>query len=107
MPDEPEWRAEGERALRAGDWIVACDAFQEALGQAETPEALNGLGEALWWLGATQDSIAARERAYAAFRHRRNPAETWETQRHRPAGLPEPNGWSMSSGWRICAAGYC
>lgn len=75
MPDETEWLDEGERALRAGDWIVARDAFQEALGQAETPEALNGLGEALWWLGATQDSIAARERAYAAFRHRRNPAE--------------------------------
>jgi len=75
VPDETEWLDEGERALRAGDWIVARDAFQEALGQAETPEALNGLGEALWWLGATQDSIAARERAYAAFRHRRNPAE--------------------------------
>jgi DNA-binding CsgD family transcriptional regulator len=75
VPDETEWLDEGERALRAGDWIVARDAFQEALGQAETPEALNGLGEALWWLGATQDSIAARERAYAAFRHHRNPAE--------------------------------
>jgi ATP/maltotriose-dependent transcriptional regulator MalT len=65
----------GERALRAGDWIGARDAFRAALGHAEVPEAHNGLGEALWWLGATQESINARERAYAAFRRRQDQAE--------------------------------
>jgi hypothetical protein len=34
----------GERALRAGDWIGARDAFRAALGHAEVPEAHNGLG---------------------------------------------------------------
>jgi hypothetical protein len=29
---------------------------------------------ALWWLGATQDSISARERAYAGFRRAQDQA---------------------------------
>jgi DNA-binding CsgD family transcriptional regulator len=65
---------EGERALRAGEWIVAHDSFRAVLQHAETPEALSGLGQALWWLGATNASIDARERAYAAFRRRQDPA---------------------------------
>jgi ATP/maltotriose-dependent transcriptional regulator MalT len=64
----------GERALLAGDWVEARDAFRIALRDAETPEAFNGLGEALWWLGATQDSISARERAYAGFRRAQDQA---------------------------------
>jgi hypothetical protein len=64
----------GERALLAGDWVGARDAFRIALRDAETPEAFNGLGEALWWLGATQDSISARERAYAGFRRAQDQA---------------------------------
>jgi ATP/maltotriose-dependent transcriptional regulator MalT len=66
---------EGDHALRAGDWITARDSFRAALQHGETPEALNGLGEALWWLGATHESIDARERAYAAFRHRQDPTQ--------------------------------
>jgi ATP/maltotriose-dependent transcriptional regulator MalT len=73
--DETELLLErGEEALRAGDWDVARDSFQAVLQHVETPEALNGLGESLWWLGATQASIDARERAYAAFRRRGDPA---------------------------------
>jgi hypothetical protein len=37
------------------------------------PEALNGLGEALWWLGETFASIEYRERAYSGFRARPDP----------------------------------
>jgi tetratricopeptide (TPR) repeat protein len=68
----------GERALLAGDWVGARDAFRIALRDAETPEAFNGLGEALWWLGATQDSISARERAYAGFRRAQDQAHAAE-----------------------------
>jgi hypothetical protein len=104
MPGETDRLVEeGERALRAGDWIGARDVFRAALRQAEAPEALNGLGEALWWLGAMQESINARERAYAAFRGRQDrlrlrvsrslyvciTAPMLETLRHRPAGLLE------------------
>jgi ATP/maltotriose-dependent transcriptional regulator MalT len=41
----------------------------------ESPEALLGLANALWWLGATRDSIVHLERAYAAFRRRPDPAQ--------------------------------
>jgi ATP/maltotriose-dependent transcriptional regulator MalT len=76
MPSETDRLVEeGRRALLGGDWVGARDAFHAALGQAETPEALNGLGDALWWLGATEESINARERAYVAFRRHQDHAE--------------------------------
>jgi len=60
--------AAGRSALIAGRWRDARHAFEAALAGAETPEALDGLGVALWWLGETQASVAATERAYAGFR---------------------------------------
>lgn len=76
MPPEPGSLSEdGDRALTAGEWVAARDSFRAALQVKETPEALNGLAQALWWLGATNESIVARERAYVAFRHRQDPAQ--------------------------------
>jgi DNA-binding CsgD family transcriptional regulator len=59
--------ASGNEALEAGDWPAAKSAFESALEQEETAEALFGLGDALWWLGEIEPSIRCRERAYAAF----------------------------------------
>lgn len=64
--------AAGNLALQAGDWLSARDSFRAALDVDETGEALKGLGEALWWLGETRESVAYRERAYADFRRRRD-----------------------------------
>jgi DNA-binding NarL/FixJ family response regulator len=60
--------AAGRAALQAGRWEEARAAFAAALGEGETPEALDGMGTALWWLGETRESIAHTERAYAGFR---------------------------------------
>jgi ATP/maltotriose-dependent transcriptional regulator MalT len=60
----------GLHALQDGDWIAAREAFTLALREEETPEALSGLGDALWWLGDTHGSVEHRERAYALFRKR-------------------------------------
>jgi tetratricopeptide (TPR) repeat protein len=65
----------GDRALEAGEWSAARDSFRTALELGQTAEALNGLGQALWWLGKTQDSIDYRERAYAEFRRRQDPVQ--------------------------------
>ena len=65
----------GNRALEAGQWSQARDSFRAALDLGETAEALNGLGEALWWLGETHDSVGYRERAYAKFRRRPDPVQ--------------------------------
>jgi uncharacterized protein HemY len=67
--------ASGNEALKAGDWPAARAAFQAALEQEETAEALIGLGDALWWLGDIEPAVRYRERAYAAFRRRSDPVQ--------------------------------
>ena len=65
----------GRQALEAGDWAVARQSFESALAERETPEALVGLGTALWWLEEIDESLRCRERAYAAFRRRPDPEQ--------------------------------
>lgn len=66
---------EAQEALERGDWSAAKDAFHAALEHEESAEALFGLGNALWWLGEMESSVRYRERAYAAFRRRPDPAQ--------------------------------
>lgn len=84
--------AEGDRALQAGEWPAARQAFEaavdlnasgaddasgEAVGHpaAAAAEALRGLAEALWWLGELDEAVVRWEQAYAAFRRRPDPAQ--------------------------------
>src|SRR5262245_4150299 len=60
----------GEAALRQGAWTVARKQFRAALRIRQTPEALEGLGWAEWWLDRPPASFSARERAYALYRKR-------------------------------------
>ena len=48
---EVEALATGRDALAAGRWEEARAAFAAALAERETPQALDGMGVALWWLG--------------------------------------------------------
>jgi DNA-binding NarL/FixJ family response regulator len=68
VPDVKDSFATGYEALASGDWLVARDAFRAALGVADSPEALDGLGRALWWLREEREAVVYRERAYAGFR---------------------------------------
>jgi len=67
--------AAGKRALEAGDWSAARGCFRAALDLRETPEALLGFGDALWWLGQTREAITHRERAFAAFLQQADPVQ--------------------------------
>jgi DNA-binding NarL/FixJ family response regulator len=60
--------ARGYEGLATGDWAGARDAFREAVDLADSPEALDGLGRALWWLRDERGAVVHRERAYAGFR---------------------------------------
>ena len=40
----------GDEGLARGAWAEAREVFEEALGVREFPEALEGLGNAAWWL---------------------------------------------------------
>ena len=62
-------RLEAARAAFAqGDWAAARDAYQAALDEHQSAEALDGLGQAVWWLGETQAAIELRSRAFAEYR---------------------------------------
>jgi tetratricopeptide (TPR) repeat protein len=60
----------GRDALRRGDWAAALQAFEVSLQMEESPEALEGLGLAAWWLDQGDAVFNARERAYRIYRER-------------------------------------
>ena len=60
----------GRAALDAGDWPQAQQAFERLLAIEETPEALEGLGLAAWWLNLSEVVFDSRERAFRAYRSR-------------------------------------
>ena len=54
--------------LESAQWEAARDAFEAALREGEeAPDAHDGLGLALWFLGQVEEGIAARERAFDGF----------------------------------------
>ncbi len=68
----------GQQALERGAWEEARSAFERAFGASEpegSAEILSGLAEAMWWLGAIQESLECWERAYSGFRRRPDPAQ--------------------------------
>jgi DNA-binding NarL/FixJ family response regulator len=98
--------ARGEEALVAGDWQGAREAFQEAVDVDATPEALDGLGRTLWWLGDVDGAIEHRERAYAALRRDGEAARAarialWIAREYLEAVGNEP----VSNGWLARAEG--
>lgn len=62
--------AAGRTALQAGAWREAQQAFERSLTVEETPEALEGLGLAAWWLDLADVVFDSRERAFRAYRAR-------------------------------------
>jgi DNA-binding NarL/FixJ family response regulator len=60
----------GRAALDAGAWDEARQAFERQLAVEDTPEALEGLGLAAWWLNLSDVVFDSRERAFRAYRQR-------------------------------------
>jgi DNA-binding CsgD family transcriptional regulator len=63
-----EHLTQGQDALRRGDWEAARASFETALFQEESPQALEGMGLASWWLDDAASTFGARERAYRLYR---------------------------------------
>ena len=70
----PEDCEAGDAALSRGAWADARTAFEAALAVRESPEALEGLGVAAWWLDLADVLFDARERAYRLYREREDRA---------------------------------
>lgn len=83
------------------------------LEQQELPEAFAGLGDALWWLGETEDAVRFQEYAYAAFRRRPDPFQAALATiplyflQPRAAGWGGWRGWSRTSSSRRWPGGCC
>src|SRR6476661_6147862 len=60
----------GRAALARGDWPAARLAFDAAVLAEESPEALEGLGHAAWWLDLADVVFDVRERAYRLYQQR-------------------------------------
>jgi LuxR family transcriptional regulator, maltose regulon positive regulatory protein len=66
----PDRLSAGWAQLADGEWAGARASFAEALARRETPEALEGLSWAAWWLDDAEAVFDARERAYGLYRRR-------------------------------------
>jgi DNA-binding CsgD family transcriptional regulator len=98
MVTSSTWLEKGAKALAAGDWPTARGAFEAALAEEETPEALDGLARSLWWLGQAEDALTLRERSFRAFRdgdpRRAARIALWLAGEYEVAGnLAAANGW--------------
>src|SRR5262245_40298466 len=60
----------GRTALARGEWRDAKRAFEQALRREVTPEALEGLAMAGWWLDDADTVFDCRERAYRLYHDR-------------------------------------
>ena len=60
--------AQGQEALLSSRWVEARDAFEASLADSASPDAMDGLGRALWWIGETGEALATRAQAYTAYR---------------------------------------
>jgi len=57
-------RLRGDQALREGRWAAALADLTSVAAATDDPAAWLGIGEASWWLGRLDDSVAACRRAY-------------------------------------------
>jgi DNA-binding NarL/FixJ family response regulator len=60
----------GSRALARGAWQEGRDYFQEAVDLEGSPEAIEGLATAAWWLDDAPAVFHYRERVYRLYRQR-------------------------------------
>jgi DNA-binding NarL/FixJ family response regulator len=68
--ERPADCAAGDDCVVRGAWPEARAAYEEALRERESPEALEGLGMAAWWLDVADVVFDARERAYRLYSER-------------------------------------
>ena len=60
--------ADAWAAFARADWEAARDLFQEVVDAEPGSEALDGLGQALFWCGEEEGALEARTRAFASYR---------------------------------------
>jgi DNA-binding CsgD family transcriptional regulator len=67
QPVEAEPLLDGRRALERADWESARSAFTRALEDGDSPDARDGLAQALWFLGHVAEAVELRERVFEDY----------------------------------------
>jgi ATP/maltotriose-dependent transcriptional regulator MalT len=62
----------GQKAMECTDWAEARNYFEQAMQMKETPEVLEGLGNATWWLDDAETTFKSREKAFNLYRGQGN-----------------------------------
>lgn len=104
MTDTAALHARGAECLTLGDYAAARDAFAQAAAAAPGGASLDGLAEALWWLGEVEEAADVRGRSYAAHARERNyesaaRAAAWVAREKRA----QNGDGSVPRGWRVRA----
>jgi DNA-binding NarL/FixJ family response regulator len=101
-------------ALLRGDWPAASQAFDTVLRRAPSAEALDGLGQAQWWLNNLDQAIELRCSAYAKFVEQGRPAPAikiaaWLAREYFTVhgNLPAAGGWISRAEAMLERAGPC
>jgi LuxR family transcriptional regulator, maltose regulon positive regulatory protein len=93
-------REAGWAELAEGRWAAARTAFRAALEEEETPEALEGLSWAAWWLDDAETVFDARERAFRLYGNRGDPASAARMATWLAADQLDFHGaFAVASGW--------
>jgi hypothetical protein len=91
---------DGWSALADGRWAEARTLFLRMLAVDETPEGLEGLSWAAWWLDDAPTVFDARSRAYALFRRSRDARGAARMATWLAADELDFHGaWPVASGW--------
>jgi ATP/maltotriose-dependent transcriptional regulator MalT len=111
-PDESA--ALGRAALERGDWTGARRHFETAIRRRETGPALEGLSDALFWLGDLETSLHHRSRAFGLYRKagdlcRAARAALWLAMGYLSGygNAPVANGWLQRAERLLDEAGPC
>ena len=104
---------DGRQALEEARWDDARAAFEASLAEQETPDAYDGLGQALWFQSHVDEGIAARERAFEGYARAGRCEEAariavWVSHQHYLAGRSSAaRGWLARADRALEAAGPC
>jgi DNA-binding CsgD family transcriptional regulator len=90
---------EARRAFARSDWEAARDAYRRAAEADPSGEALDGLGQALWWLGDEEQGIDLRAKAFVAYQRAGAVAEAANVAIYLAAEYRLAGNASVSNGW--------
>jgi LuxR family maltose regulon positive regulatory protein len=90
----------GWAELTAGRWAEARELFEQAVAVRESPEGLEGLSWAAWWLDDAETVLDTRKRAYRLYRTRGEAASAARMATWLAADQLDFYGaWAVASGW--------